>query len=189
MADRFATLARRRASIAHPETDRLPRRLAMRKRCPKCGNDDELVENSPRVLLHALPQLSSPIEVEVPFTCAACGRAACVGRGPRAVMGRAPGADVRRARRRRRPRRRRGRSRRARPHTLDAGRRRPGRAGPHRADPSRPGNPSRTRPPQDRPHHGRSERVGHPHQDRRAHPVLATAPRRHAHPGDGARGH
>ena len=45
----------------------------MRKRCPKCGNDDELVENSPRVLLHALPQLSSPIEVEVPFTCAACG--------------------------------------------------------------------------------------------------------------------
>ena len=45
----------------------------MRKRCPKCGNDDELVENSARVLLHALPQLSSPIEVEVPFTCAACG--------------------------------------------------------------------------------------------------------------------
>ena len=45
----------------------------MRKKCSKCGNDQELVENTPHVLRHALPQLKSPVMVEVPFTCANCG--------------------------------------------------------------------------------------------------------------------
>ena len=61
-------------------------------------------------------------------------------------MGRAPGADVRRACRRRRHGRRGRRPRRARAEKLDPGRRRPGRSGPRRADPSRPGHPSRNRP-------------------------------------------
>ena len=53
-------------------------------------------------------------------------------------VGRAAGADVRRARRRDRHGRKGGRPRRARAETLDPGRRRAGRSGPHRADPSRP---------------------------------------------------
>ena len=45
----------------------------MRKRCHKCGDDQEVVKNAQRVLRHALPQLKSPVEIEVPFTCANCG--------------------------------------------------------------------------------------------------------------------
>ena len=45
----------------------------MKKRCPKCGIDKELVENPPRVLRHALPQLGSPLQRDVPFTCETCG--------------------------------------------------------------------------------------------------------------------
>ena len=68
------------------------------------------------------------------------------GRGPRAVVGRAPGADFRRARGRRRHGRRGSGTRRARPETLDPGRRRPGRGGPGRADQGRPGHPPGNRP-------------------------------------------
>ena len=45
----------------------------MKKRCPKCGIDKELVENPPRVLRHALPQLGSPLQRDVPFKCETCG--------------------------------------------------------------------------------------------------------------------
>ena len=62
------------------------------------------------------------------------------------LLGRAAGADFRRARRRRRHGRGGGRPRRARAETLDPGRRRAGRRGPLRADPSRPGNPPGDRP-------------------------------------------
>ena len=45
----------------------------MKKICPRCGNEQQLVEGAPRVLLHALPELRSPAEVTVPFTCPMCG--------------------------------------------------------------------------------------------------------------------
>ena len=46
----------------------------MRGRCFKCGDDQELVKDSPRGVLHALTQLASPVEIEVPFRCTNCGR-------------------------------------------------------------------------------------------------------------------
>ena len=46
----------------------------IRGRCFKCGDDQELVKGSPRVVLHALMQLASPVEVEVPIRCTNCGR-------------------------------------------------------------------------------------------------------------------
>ena len=46
----------------------------MKGRCVKCGDDQELVKDSPRVVLHALTQLASPIEIEVPIRCTNCGR-------------------------------------------------------------------------------------------------------------------
>ena len=49
----------------------------MRRRCYKCGDDQELVENTPRVLFHALPQLKSPVQIETSFTCPNCGREVC----------------------------------------------------------------------------------------------------------------
>lgn len=33
-----------------------------------------MVEGPPRVVLHALPQLASPVEIEVPHRCTKCGR-------------------------------------------------------------------------------------------------------------------
>ena len=45
----------------------------MRGRCYKCGDDQELVEAPPRQFLHAIPQLNSPVEIEVPTLCANCG--------------------------------------------------------------------------------------------------------------------
>ena len=46
----------------------------MRGRCFKCGDDQELVRDSPRQVLHALTQLASPLEIEVPIRCTNCGR-------------------------------------------------------------------------------------------------------------------
>ena len=46
----------------------------MRRRCFKCGDDQELVRDPPRVVLHALPQLCSPLEITVPIRCTRCGR-------------------------------------------------------------------------------------------------------------------
>ena len=46
----------------------------MRGRCFKCGDDQELVKDSPRVVQHALAQLGSPVEIEVPIRCTHCGR-------------------------------------------------------------------------------------------------------------------
>ena len=46
----------------------------MRGRCFKCGDDQELVKDSARVVRHALPQLASPVEIEVPIRCTNCGR-------------------------------------------------------------------------------------------------------------------
>ena len=45
----------------------------MRGRCLKCGDDQELAKDSPRVVQHALPQLASPVEIEVPIRCTNCG--------------------------------------------------------------------------------------------------------------------
>ena len=45
----------------------------MRGRCPRCGGEQELLSRPPRVLLHALPELRSPIEIVEPFACANCG--------------------------------------------------------------------------------------------------------------------
>ena len=45
----------------------------MRERCPRCGGGQELLSKPPRVLLHALPELRSPIEIVEPFACANCG--------------------------------------------------------------------------------------------------------------------
>ena len=45
----------------------------MRKRCPRCGGEQELRSRPPRMLLHALPELRSPIEIVEPFACANCG--------------------------------------------------------------------------------------------------------------------
>lgn len=46
----------------------------MKGRCFKCGDDQELVKDSPRVVVHALTQLASPVEIEVPIRCTNCGR-------------------------------------------------------------------------------------------------------------------
>ena len=46
----------------------------MRGRCFNCGDDQELVKDAPRVVLHALAQLASPLEIEVPIRCTNCGR-------------------------------------------------------------------------------------------------------------------
>ena len=46
----------------------------MRGSCYNCRSEQDLSANPPRVLLHALPQLGSPLEVDVPFTCTTCGR-------------------------------------------------------------------------------------------------------------------
>ena len=35
----------------------------MMERCPRCGGEQELLSRPPRVLLHALPELRSPIEI------------------------------------------------------------------------------------------------------------------------------
>lgn len=45
----------------------------MKAKCPKCGTDRELVPKPQRQLLHALPELRSPLEVVDPFACATCG--------------------------------------------------------------------------------------------------------------------
>ena len=45
----------------------------MKTRCHKCGTEQELVPNPQRHLLHALPELRSPLEVVDPFSCANCG--------------------------------------------------------------------------------------------------------------------
>ena len=46
----------------------------MRGRCYNCRTERELVKDPPRVVLHALPQLASPVEIEVPHRCRKCGR-------------------------------------------------------------------------------------------------------------------
>ena len=46
----------------------------MRRRCYNCRAEREVIEEAPRILLHALPQLNYPVEVKVPFKCANCGR-------------------------------------------------------------------------------------------------------------------
>ena len=46
----------------------------MRRRCPKCGEERELVANPRRVVLHALPELRSPLEIVEPFACPTCGQ-------------------------------------------------------------------------------------------------------------------
>ena len=46
----------------------------MRGRCLTCGDDQELVSGSPHVMLHALKQVGSPLEIKVPIRCAKCGR-------------------------------------------------------------------------------------------------------------------
>ena len=45
----------------------------MKGKCPRCREDQALVAQAPCVVLHALPQLKSPLEVTVPFTCPNCG--------------------------------------------------------------------------------------------------------------------
>ena len=47
---------------------------AMRRKCPNCRTEQEIVEGPPRAVLHALPQLASPLEIEVPHRCTKCGR-------------------------------------------------------------------------------------------------------------------
>ena len=46
----------------------------MRGRCYNCRTERELVKDPPRMVLHALPQLASPVEIEVPHRCRKCGR-------------------------------------------------------------------------------------------------------------------
>ena len=46
----------------------------MKTKCPNCGTDQELLPKPQRQLLHALPELRSPLEVLDPFACANCGR-------------------------------------------------------------------------------------------------------------------
>ena len=46
----------------------------MRGRCFKCGDDQELVKDPQRVVLHALAQLASPVEIVVPIRCTNCGQ-------------------------------------------------------------------------------------------------------------------
>ena len=46
----------------------------MRRQCPTCGDERELVPKPRRVTLHALPELRSPLEIVEPFVCPMCGR-------------------------------------------------------------------------------------------------------------------
>ena len=46
----------------------------MRGKCPNCRTEQELAKDPPRVVLHALPRLASPVEIEVPHRCTNCGR-------------------------------------------------------------------------------------------------------------------
>ena len=46
----------------------------MRGKCPYCRTEQELANEPPRVVLHALPQLASPAEVKVSHRCTNCGR-------------------------------------------------------------------------------------------------------------------
>ena len=46
----------------------------MNTKCHNCGTEQELVPKPQRQLLHALPELRSPLEVVAPFACANCGR-------------------------------------------------------------------------------------------------------------------
>ena len=46
----------------------------MRGKCPSCRNEQELIEETPRVLLHALTQLNYPVEIKIPINCTNCGR-------------------------------------------------------------------------------------------------------------------
>ena len=45
----------------------------MKARCDRCSTERELVPNPQRRLLHALPELRSPLEIVDPFTCVNCG--------------------------------------------------------------------------------------------------------------------
>ena len=45
----------------------------MRGRCPRCGGEQELLSRPRRVLLHALPELRSLVEIVDPLACANCG--------------------------------------------------------------------------------------------------------------------
>ena len=47
---------------------------SMRQRCPTCGEDQELVANPRRLVLYALPELRSPLEIVDPFACSTCGQ-------------------------------------------------------------------------------------------------------------------
>ena len=46
----------------------------MRRRCYKCGVEQELIAAPQRQVLHALPQLRTPLEIVDPFLCLGCGR-------------------------------------------------------------------------------------------------------------------
>ena len=48
--------------------------LLMNSKCPNCGTEQKLVPKPQRHLLHALPELRSPLEIVDPFSCANCGR-------------------------------------------------------------------------------------------------------------------
>lgn len=43
------------------------------KKCPTCGDERELVPNPRRLILHALPELRSPLEIVEPLSCSTCG--------------------------------------------------------------------------------------------------------------------
>ena len=45
----------------------------MKAKCHKCKTEQDLVPKPQRRLLHALPELRSPLEVVDPFACATCG--------------------------------------------------------------------------------------------------------------------
>ena len=46
----------------------------MKRVCPTCGEEQELVAISPHKVLHALPDLRFPLEIVKPFACPKCGR-------------------------------------------------------------------------------------------------------------------
>ncbi len=46
----------------------------MRQKCPTCGDEQELVAKPRQVILHALPELRSPLEIVEPFSCSTCGK-------------------------------------------------------------------------------------------------------------------
>ena len=45
----------------------------MRRKCPKCGVEQELIAAPQRRVLHVLPQLGTPLEIVDPFLCVNCG--------------------------------------------------------------------------------------------------------------------